>query len=198
MCARNGPFGMVGPRGRECRQRGPGCSNTRVHESGGHGPSSHQLSATWSTRSEWLGEVLPPGDKDIIDLDRTGADHDRPLHRSGVETDVGEPARSIEGLSGVVIDGDVDANASEAARAGLAFGRSDEHLRDPTAAMAGGNLDVLEFGRIGESKVEVTHRLIAAPRNQVEPVALVEAREPVHWNPSYPSMTRPLHRSPAR
>jgi hypothetical protein len=124
-----------------------------------------------------LSSVSEPS-KDIIDLDRTGADHDRPLHRSGVETDVGEPARSIEGLSGVVVDGDVDTNAGEAASAGLVFGRSDEHRRDPTAAMARGNLDVLEFGRIGQGDVEVTHRFVAAPRNQVEPVALVEAREP--------------------
>ena len=29
--------------------------------------------------------------------------------------------------------------------------------------MAGGNLDVLQFGRIGQSEVEVTRRFIAAP-----------------------------------
>jgi hypothetical protein len=44
--------------------------------------------------------------------------------------------------------------------------------------MARGNLDVLQFGRIGQGEVEVTRRFIAAPRNEVEPVALIQAREP--------------------
>jgi hypothetical protein len=41
------------------------------------------------------------------------------------------------------------------------------------AAMARGNLDVLQFGRIGQGEVEVTRWFIAAPRSRGSALTIV-------------------------
>lgn len=121
--------------------------------------------------------MLRPGHDDVVDLDRAGSDLDRPIDTTRFEADVDISARPVEGLRRSVVDADSDPDRGEAPIACRSLRRRDQRRCDTCSPVAVRNLDVLQLRRFGQREMEVAKGSPLVPRDQVEPVTLVQARE---------------------
>ena len=127
----------------------------------------------------WRGllEALLPCQDRVVDFDRPRADLDRPLHALRFDTCIDVPALAVQRLGSRIVDAHAETQSIKATSARLALGTGSKRGANTASPVLRPDHHILKFRCIGQREVRVGEWLSIPPSDEINPVALVEARQ---------------------
>ena len=113
----------------------------------------------------------------VVDFDRPRADLDRPLHARRGDTCIDVAAHAVQRLGSRIVDAHSETQAIESTSACFALSMDCQRGTNTVSPVLRPDLYILKFRRIGQREVCVREWLSTPPSDEINPVALVQARQ---------------------